>query len=414
MSLREVRIIGVGSDLPGEPISNEALLDYCNLVDEEDGEGAWTREKCLEWIDKRVGIEYRHSSRNVDPPGPVNQFEPYEHTRTSALAANAIRKAVETAGLQVADLDMVIVATATPDFPIPSTATLVQERLGVAECAAVDIRSACCGALQGVITAIQYLQTGYKRTIAVAGCDIGSVFGNLDKDSATYTRQDFVNAVMIGDGAGALILRGFDKETEQAHGIEILHFGMNSIGPGKKPGMWLPLGGSVYPATQKNLDQGLQFFKHDFKSVLEHGPVLFTRAMEEALNGANKSISDISLFVPHQANAQIPQLATKFGVPMERMFHNFERVGNTANASTLICLDEIATENKLGEGELVLVASAESTKWLYASILLRWSSLKGPSKAVVRQRDWFFRRWYSSFAFYAIARLVQVKAALGF
>lgn len=141
MSLREVRIIGVGSDLPGEPISNEALLDYCNLVDKE-GEGSWTREKCLAWIADRVGIEYRHSSRNVDPPGPVDQFEPYEHARTSALAANAIRKAVATAGLQVEDLDMVIVATATPDFPIPSTATLVQCAPSL-PCTVLERR--CCG-----------------------------------------------------------------------------------------------------------------------------------------------------------------------------------------------------------------------------------------------------------------------------
>ena len=217
---------------------------------------------------------------------------------------------------------------------------------------------------------------------------------------------------MIGDGAGAVILRGFDED-EEPHGIEILYYGFSSIGLGKKPGMWLPLGGSMHPGTVENVKSGLANFKHDYKAVLEHGPVLFTSAMNDALQATNTSISDISLFVPHQANGKIPELAIKFGVPQERMFHNFERYGNTANASVMLCLSDIADENELAEGDLVLVASAESTKWLYASILLKWTSMTGEKNIRVRKRDSFFRRLYAGFAFWFIRQALAIRTLIG-
>ena len=108
--------------------------------------------------------------------------------------------------------------------------------------------------------------------------------------------------------------------------------------------------------------------------------------MNDALKATGLSISDFSLFVPHQANGRIPELATKFGIPIERMFHNFERVGNTANASVMLCLAEIAEQNKLAEGDYVIIASAESTKWLYASIVLKWTSMTGEKNFVTRKR----------------------------
>jgi len=399
--LREVRMIGLGKDLPGPPMTNAELLDVTNLTDEE-----WTKEKALEWTTRRLGIVTRHVTRDktnvpayVCSPGCEN----------SSLCANAIRRAAENAGCDLSEIDLIIVATATPDYPVPGTSPLVQEKLNIPECSVMDIRSACCGSLTAFTTAIQYLQTGHYRTVAVVGCDVGSMFGNLDKDSETYTREDFVNALMIGDGAGAVILRGF-SENEAPYGIEILHYHFRSIGTGKKPGMWLPLGGSKYPGTLNNISSGLGAFKHDYRAVLEHGPILFTSAMEKALNDTNLSISDISLFVPHQANGQIADLAPKFGVPKERMFQNFERYGNTANASVMLCMADIAEENNLGEGDLVLVASAESTKWLHAAILLRWTSMTGEKRVSSHVRDPWYRRMYASFAFWFVRQLLWARA----
>ena len=177
--------------------------------------------------------------------------------------------------------------------------------------------------------------------------------------------------------------------------------------------MWLPLGGSLYPGTPENVQKGLGFFKHDYKAVLEHGPILYTTAMNEALQATGLGLSDIALFVPHQANGQIPQLATKFGVPKERMFHNFHRYGNTANASVLLCLADIAEENTLAEGDIVLIASAESTKWLHASLMLRWTSLSGVKNTRVRVRDAWYRRLYTSLAFWFIRQALALRALLG-
>ena len=108
--------------------------------------------------------------------------------------------------------------------------------------------------------------------------------------------------------------------------------------------MWVPLGGSQHLGTLPNIQKGLGSFKHDYRAVLEHGPILYTSAMNDALKATDLSISDISLFVPHQANGRIPELATKFGVPQERMFHNFERYDNTANASVMLCMADIAAK----------------------------------------------------------------------
>lgn len=163
----------------------------------------------------------------------------------------------------------------------------------------------------------------------------------------------------------------------------------------------------MHPGTLENVKKGLGAFKHDYKAVLEHGPILYTSAMNDALKATGYSISDIALFVPHQANGRIPELATKFGVPQERMFHNFERYGNTANASVMLCMADIAEENKLAEGDIVLVASAESTKWLYASLVLKWTSMTGEKIIRTRVRDPWYRRLYASLAFWFITKIVS-------
>merc|ERR1712137_921768 len=404
MSLREVRIVGIGKSLPGKAITNEYLLDHCNLTDND----KWTKEKALKWTTEKLGIETRYVARDYTD-GRIHTNAPYPGYENSTLCANAIRNALENAHMPKDEVDMIIVATATPDYPIPGTSPIVQEKLDIKECAVLDVRSACCGSLTAVITAMQYLRSGFFKTIAVCGSDVGSIFGNLDKDSPNYERQDFVNAMMIGDGAGALILRGF-AEDEEKYGIEILYAGLSSIGVGKKPGMWLPLGGSIYPGTPSNIEKGLSFFKHDYRAVLEHGPILFTSALRAALKGANLTIPDIDLFVPHQANGKVAELAPKFGVPKERMFQNFHRVGNTANASVLLCLADIAEENKLREGAYIVVASAESTKWLHASLVLKWTSMTGEKNTAIRVRDPFYQRIYSRFAFFAVTTLLRLRS----
>ena len=170
-------------------------------------------------------------------------------------------------------------------------------------------------------------------------------------------------------------------------------------------------GAAIFQSTFSSLFSlfPLTILQHDYKAVMQHGPNLFFRALNDVLAHKKLSVSDIRLFVPHQANGSVAREASKYmGVPEENIFQNFHlfvfllrshllclffdrfRVGNTANGSCMIALDQIATENKLSEGDLVLVGSAESTKWLYATILLRWTAMKGEKNYSNKQRFGFF------------------------
>ena len=214
---------------------------------------------------------------------------------------------------------------------------------------------------------------------------------------------------MIGDGAGAVILRRQDKD-EKCFGMEIVYTRMNSVGLGKKPGMFLPGGGSLRPFCQDALKEGLQYFKHDYREVLLHGPELYLRAIQDTFDANNIGFDDIDVYVPHQANGRVPYLASKMGVPEERVFFNFPKVGNTANASTLLCLDEIDRKNEVPTGGLVLLLGAESTKWLYSSILLRWSPLVGEQRSVVQKRSRsIFERMYRFIIFWLLLWFVRIK-----
>jgi 3-oxoacyl-[acyl-carrier-protein] synthase-3 len=250
----------------------------------------------------------------------------------------------------------------------------------------------------------------------VAGCEVGTVFGNLDCESPTWTDSDRVNAAMIGDGAGALILRGFDPSIpdDQLSGVEILYTKMNCIGMGKEPGMYLPAGGCIHPICDRVLKEGLNVFKHDYRAVLEHGPQLFLRAMEDTFKDTKLNFADIDLYIPHQANGRVPDFAVKFGVPRDRLYFNFDRMGNTANGSLPICLAEIAKEDKLADGSLVMMVAAESTKWLYATVLFRWHPFKAdPNRAVKRatqsKSQTLFVRLYSYLMFWGVVYFLKLR-----
>jgi len=125
----------------------------------------------------------------------------------------------------------------------------------------------------------------------------------------------------------------------------------------------------------------LQYFKHDYKLVLDHGPELYLRALDDLLSGSNLTMADFDMFVPHQANGKIHEIAQSRNFPTDRLFHNFDRVGNTANASLLLAFDEIMSKNLVPDGGYVAFGAAESTKWLYACLVVRWKNLKSSTTA---------------------------------
>ena len=191
------------------------------------------------------------------------------------------------------------------------------------------------------------------------------MFGLLDANDSHWEKSHAVNAVMIGDAAACIIL----SRTPGPFVIEDAQIG--SIGVGQKAGMSLLAGGSCHPICQETLDSGRGYFTHNFRDVLVHGPRLYVEAIDAIMVNNAITLDDIDVIVPHQANGRVPELADKMGLPSEKLFCNFSKYGNTANASLFLSLDEIHRQRRMKDGESVLLLAAESTKWLYGGTLLR-------------------------------------------
>lgn len=312
--MEQLRIISTGLAVPGL-ITNQNMVDMLPDL-----------KITLDWLDKNVGIKQRHVSiAGMQPNDPGHNGDPLQRrpvfkNRTnlkaaagccnSDLCAQAIRDAVAncpSANLKLTDIDMIIVSTVTPDMPCPATSTFVMEKLGLNGIKVLDIRSACCGFTTGLQTACAQLvsRLGNVKTVAVVGCEVGSVFGNLDPSHPSFSRGDAANCAMIGDAAACTIVRRFDcavgsknscmqgggggereegeEEEELPYGPEILHVDVRCIGNGKEPGMHIPCGGCVHPFSQEVYNTGGHFFAHDFKKVLQHGAELYHGAIINGL-----------------------------------------------------------------------------------------------------------------------------------
>jgi 3-oxoacyl-[acyl-carrier-protein] synthase III len=326
--MAHARITGTGSAVPEKVLTN---ADLEKLVDTTD-----------EWITTRTGIK----ERRVASEGEF----------TSTFATAAAEKALEMAGISAGELDLIVVATVTPDFPFPSTACLVQKNLNAKKAAAFDISAACSGFLFAISIVDNFIKSGSVTKALVIGAE-------------TLTRvtdwQDRNSCVLFGDGAGAVIL----EATGEKAGVLSTH--IHSDGT-----YWellhQPACGSRNPAGQRVIDEKLTFIKMQGNEVFK----LAVRAMEEAANEAlsanGLSVSDIDLFISHQANRRIiDAIGKRLGLSPEQVYINLERYGNTSAASIPIALDEANRAGKLKEGDLVLLdAFGGGLTW--ASALLRW------------------------------------------
>ena len=326
--LVHARITGTGSAVPEKVLTN---ADLEKLVDTTD-----------EWITSRTGIKERRIAS--------------EGEFTSTFATAAAEKALAMAGVSAEELDLIVVATVTPDFPFPSTACLVQKNLNAKKAAAFDISAACSGFLFAISLVEKYIKSGAATKALVIGAE-------------TLTRitdwKDRNSCVLFGDGAGAVIL---EASTQDA-GVLSTH--IHSDGT-----YWellhQPACGSRNPAEQRVLDERLTFIKMQGNEVFK----LAVRAMEDAANEAllanNLSISDIDLFISHQANRRIiDAIGKRLGLSQEQVYINLERYGNTSAASIPIALDEVNRAGRLKDGSLVLLDSfGGGLTW--ASVLVRW------------------------------------------
>ena len=323
------RIIGTGSYLPPKVLTN---ADLEKLVDTSD-----------EWILTRTGIV----ERRIAP----------EEEATSDLALRAAQAALEAAGLDPADLDMILVATITPDMPFPSTACVLQDRLGARRAGAVDLSAACSGFIYGLGLADGLIRAGTARTVLLLGAETLTKVVNW---------QDRNTCVLFGDGAGAVVLRADEGE----RGILSTHL----YADGSKGSLLiLPGCGSRHPVSHAAVDAGLA------KMQMNGGNEVFklaVRAMEDAALTALKQhgleVSDVDHLITHQANLRIiSALGQRLGVPEHKVEVTIRKYGNTSAASIPIALDEAVRAGRVKAGEIVLVcAFGGGLTW--ASSLIRW------------------------------------------
>lgn len=319
------RIAGTGSYLPEKVLTND---DLAKIVDTSD-----------EWIAARTGIRERHIAA--------------EGETTSDLAYHAATRALEAAGVDAKDLDLIVVGTTTPDLIFPSAACLLQHRLGANGCPAFDVNAACTGFVYALTVADKFIRSGAAKTVLVVG-------------SETLTRMldwsDRSTCVLFGDGAGAVVLTA-DTET----GILSTH--MHADG-GKKELLWNPVGVSVgfkpeeHNAGVRVLMTGNEVFKHAVKAL--------DSVVEETLEANGLDRHDIDWLIPHQANLRIIEATAKrLDMPMERVIVTVDRHGNTSSGSVPLALDEAVRSGRIQRGQLLLL-EAFGGGFTWGSALIRY------------------------------------------
>ena len=324
-------IAGIGSYVPEKVLTN---FDFEKMVDTSD-----------EWIRTRSGIRERHVTT--------------ADQATSDLSLIAAQRALKAAGVKPKDIGAIILATATPDMLFPSTACLVQARMGAPNVISFDISAGCTGFLYGLAVAESFIMHGYNNLLVI-GAD------NLTKIT-DYT--DRTTCVLFGDGAGAALVKRVDDDDDNEDGIISSYFAAD--GSAWEP-LQQPAGGSRIPASHDSVDKRLHFIKMQGNEVFK----LAVRAMSEAaiktLKRANIHASEIDLLIPHQANIRIIEASAKrLHIPMDKVVINLDRYGNTSAASIPIALDEAVQQGRLCKGGLVLMI-AFGAGFTWGGVLFRY------------------------------------------
>jgi 3-oxoacyl-[acyl-carrier-protein] synthase-3 len=309
---RSCSITGVGSYVPVKILTN---ADLEKMVETSD-----------EWITSRTGIKERRIAA-------ANEF-------TSDLAAKAAERAMKMAGVTAEQIDLIIVATITPDMPFPATACLVQHKLGAKCAAAFDLEAACSGFIYGLEVAQQFIMSHTYDTVLVIGAE---------KLSSIVDWTDRNTCVLFGDGAGAAIL----QNRENSHGSLTAVMGADGESSDL---LFMPGGGSRCPATKDSVDARLHYLRMEGKETFKSAVQAMCSAAQEVLQRCELDISQIKCVIPHQANRRIiDMVGERLGATTEQLFVNLHRYGNTSAASVAIALDEAVAAGKIQRGDLVLM-----------------------------------------------------------
>jgi 3-oxoacyl-[acyl-carrier-protein] synthase-3 len=295
-----------------------------------------------EWITSRTGIKERRLAA--------------KHQHTSDLAAAAALAAMKRANVTADQIDLIIVATITPDMPFPSTSCIVQRKIGAAHAAAFDIEAACSGFLYGLEIGQHFIMAHTADTVLVIAAD---------KLSSIVNWEDRNTCVLFGDGAGAAILRN----RPNAHGLLTTCMGADG---NKGHLLCMPGGGSQCPPSLHSIANGMHFLRMDGKETFKNAVNAMHIAATEAMRRCAIRISDIKCVIPHQANRRIIDvLAQRLGATPGQVFTNLEKYGNTSAASIAIALDEAVQQRRIEKGDLILlIAFGAGLTW--ASAVIEW------------------------------------------
>ena len=323
----KIGILGTGSYLPEKILTNK---DLEKIVDTND-----------EWITTRTGIKERRIAADDEA--------------TSDLSYNAALRAIEDSGIDKNEIDLIIIATSTPDYQMPSTAALVQNKLGI-KAAGFDLEAACTGFVYGLITGYSFINAGIYKKVLVVGADVFSRI--LDW-------EDRGTCILFGDGAGAVVLGevedggylGGDLQADGSGGSELI----------------VPSSGSRMPLTQEVLDNKDQFVKMNGREIFKFAVKIFPETVARSLEKANLEIDDIDLIIPHQANIRIIEsISKRLNQPLDKFFVNLDKYGNTSAATIPIALDEASKQGRISKGDKVIMVGFGGGL-TYGSCIVEWS-----------------------------------------
>ena len=327
---RQAHVTGWGRYAPSQVLTNK---DLERMVDTSD-----------EWIVTRTGIRERRVAA--------------AHETTASMAAVAAMRAIRTAGIEPDDIDLILLATLTPDYWMPSTAALVKEAIGNTRAAAMDVAAACSGFVYAYATAHAYITSGLAKHVLVIGAELLTRF--LD-----YSDRN--TCILFGDGAGAVVLSASD-EPGGGLGIEM------TTEPQGAYMIWLPAGGAKSPPSADTIARGEHYIRMEGKETYRFATRTLASTALESIRRAGLEPSDIDLFIPHQANIRIIDAVAKgLDLPMDKMFVNLDKYGNTSAASVPIALAEAVNEGRVKVGDHIVIV-AFGAGFTSGAVTIEWTA----------------------------------------
>ncbi len=323
-------IAGVGHFVPDRKLSNK---DFEEMVDTND-----------EWITTRTGIKER---RILD-----------KNKGTSHMAAKAAKMVLKQTQISADEIDLIIVATVTPDRPVPATAAFVQKQLNAKNCWGYDLNGGCTGFLCALATGSQFIETGRHQKVLVIGAD---------KMSSIINYKDRTTCVLFGDAAGAVLL---EPSNDDGLGVEDFILHLDGLGADY---LEIPAGGSLQPASRETVAQNLHFVYQDGRTVFKHAVSGMAEVSAEIMEKNKLTNKDIKCLIPHQANLRIIDAAAKrMGLNPDQVVINISKYGNTTAATIPLAMSEAYQEHKIRKGDWIVI-SAFGAGFTWGSLLLKWA-----------------------------------------